>query len=101
MEIITLASRKARKVHDCDCCGLNINKGESYIACTYKDSNIYTWKSHVRCDNLAKKLFYDEDVYTSNDFQSLSYSLYFDLGGNESTPNMETILDYLSNHYNI
>jgi hypothetical protein len=48
---------KAAKEHKCNYCGLKIEKGEMYLTATYKESgNVYVWKSHIECSELAYKL---------------------------------------------
>lgn len=47
---------KARKDHMCDWCGQVINKGEKYQYAVYKYDDIYSWKNHLRCMELALTL---------------------------------------------
>ena len=62
--IIRSKEMKARKVHVCDYCGENIEKGEVYIrdTCTF-DADMYYWLSHKKCEAIAKFIwiFVDPD----------------------------------------
>jgi hypothetical protein len=53
---------KARKKHSCDFCGDKIIVGEKYIKSTHVfDGQIYDWKTHKYCYELANKLkMYDD-----------------------------------------
>lgn len=68
---------KARKPHRCSYCGCAIEKGEVYERTTLKYDEIYTWKSHLKCVELTKKLKMFDEVYdeglTSYDFQEYIY----------------------------
>lgn len=48
---------KARKEHQCDFCDKIINIGEEYIAATYKDGDIYTWRTCDRCKPYVDEAF--------------------------------------------
>lgn len=61
----TLSSNKqtkATKEHRCNFCSEKISVGEIYVKSTHKsDGDIYDWKAHVHCDNIATRLkMYDE-----------------------------------------
>lgn len=62
--MITLetATRKARKDHVCNYCGLKIKAGETYTNQTNIFEDLYHWKSHKSCDDLADELGMFEDV---------------------------------------
>lgn len=64
--------RKANKQHKCSFCLLHIKKGDNYLISVHKnDGEIYNWKSHKHCNDLANKLdmFSDcEEGVTSEDF---------------------------------
>lgn len=48
---------KARKKHRCDYCQYPINPTDIYLRSTHTyDGEIYTWKSHVHCNDIADKL---------------------------------------------
>jgi len=54
----------ARKPHTCSYCHGIINKGEKYGSSTnVYDGDMYTWKSHGKCSDIASKLkmFDNED----------------------------------------
>ena len=62
MEVINRATVKARRPHVCDFCGSEIPKGESYEASTCKNEDrIYTWHSHVHCQNLCDEIWHYVD----------------------------------------
>jgi hypothetical protein len=48
---------KARKKHRCGYCTYHINPNDIYLRSTHTyDGEIYTWKSHVHCNDIADKL---------------------------------------------
>lgn len=56
---IRQVNSKARKQHTCDYCIGKIEKSEVYSRGTHvHDGDIYTWKSHLGCSELAR-LIYD------------------------------------------
>lgn len=74
---------KAKKQHSCNFCGLRIPKGDTYIKSTHVyDGNIYDFKSHTWCSDIAEKLNmyetcqYDE-VFTEEDFNYIIRKEYF------------------------
>ena len=63
---------KARKKHLCSFCGCKIQVGELYHVGVFKNDDIYRWKSHITCDELAVKMdMYDGwgDGVTAEEFQ--------------------------------
>ena len=71
MELICDETKKARKEHSCNFCGLPINKGNMYNRQVAKIDDIYTWKSHLHCNEIASRLnmyddCWDEGVTTDN-----------------------------------
>jgi len=53
---------KAKKEHLCGFCNEIIYKGEIYLKSTHTyDREIYDWKSHKHCSNIADKLNMYED----------------------------------------
>lgn len=62
MEIISQETRKAHKEHQCDWCYGVIEKGETYDHASCKqDGDVYTWKNHKRCMEIAHELrMFDE-----------------------------------------
>ena len=57
IETLKIINRKANKIHQCDLCLGDIEKGETYENQTNKmDDNVYTFKSHLTCINLCKDL---------------------------------------------
>lgn len=72
VEIINDTIVKARKQHVCNLCGEAIIVGEQYerVTCKY-DGDIYTWKTHLDCTEIAHKLNmfdYADDGLTEDDF---------------------------------
>jgi len=60
---------KARKEHTCDLCFEKINKGEVYNNSTVVYGDIYEWKTHIRCEQIALKLkMYDDEGLTGEIF---------------------------------
>lgn len=63
---------KAKKFHVCDFCGQRIELGEKYSNQFNRQSEgVYTWKSHIRCNEIASKLkMFDEadEGVTADDF---------------------------------
>jgi len=50
--------KKSHKEHRCDYCGLPIVKGSGYVRQFLKDDkDIYSWKSHLLCAELALYMF--------------------------------------------
>ena len=62
MEILKNQIQKAKKIHKCDYCHLQIKEGEFYeYSAINNGSDFYTWKVHVDCQRLAVKLnMFDE-----------------------------------------
>lgn len=46
----------ARKDHKCMWCGGVISKGQTYERCVFKIDDVYTWKNHVHCKEVASRL---------------------------------------------
>ena len=72
MEILSRSTPKARKLHRCDFCGLFIQIGERYEITNIKADDLYTWKNHIPCGQIADTLNmfddYDEGL-TSESFR--------------------------------
>ncbi|HET8886602.1 MAG TPA: hypothetical protein VFM70_09660 [Salinimicrobium sp.] len=77
MDILNQKKPKAKKDHTCNwCCG-TIKKGEHYdfATCVY-DGEIYTWKNHFKCMEIATELkMFGEcpDGVTECDFNEFIY----------------------------
>lgn len=56
MDILSNRKSKARKDHRCDFCHSMIEKGEVYDRQVVKDQQLYTWKTHLDCTQIAHKL---------------------------------------------
>ena len=85
MEIINSPTiRKANKTHKCMFCCDNIEKGTNYFISTYvNDGDIYRWKCHTYCSEIASKLkMYDHaDDYgvSTDDFMEIINGEYYDI----------------------
>ena len=65
-EIISEASRKARKVHKCNFCLLDIKVGEEYKDFFLKyEGEVYAWKEHMHCEAMF-------NYFTSNGYMNKS-----------------------------
>jgi len=62
LEVINeIRNVKARKTHVCNWCGCTIPVGEIYQTQTLKYDDIYTWKNHIKCMEVAHELkMFDE-----------------------------------------
>jgi hypothetical protein len=96
---------KARKTHRCDFCQYLINTGDTYLRSTHVAfGDIYTWKSHQQCDDIAVKLNMFEDCdegLTSDDFIQYIISEYDNLDGPKMPRGTEFkyFLDFVINHH--
>ena len=74
-ELISTKKQKARKRHICDWCKHDISKGDIYLRATVVDGgDINTWKSHLYCEELTKRLnMFDEGEISSWDFDIFVY----------------------------
>lgn len=85
METLSYAKEvKAAKEHRCDFCCEKIRPGEVYTTSTHKqDGQIYDWKSHKHCSEIASRLKMYENCYdeglTADSFQETIHCQYFDL----------------------
>lgn len=62
---------KAKKEHKCDFCLEPIQKGSIYLKSVYKYDDIFSWKNHLCCSEIASKLkMYDDcdEGVTTDDF---------------------------------
>jgi hypothetical protein len=65
---------KARKAHRCNFCGGKIEIGAAYFDATYVDCDLFSWKTHTHCAEIAEKLrMYDEcdEGVSESDFSEL------------------------------
>lgn len=72
METINRSTPKARKEHKCDFCSQVIPVGEVYEKSTHKIDDIYVFKNHAACSEIASHLkMYDNCDYglTGDDFK--------------------------------
>lgn len=74
---------KANKEHRCNFCGNKISIGELYIKSTHiGDGDLYDWKTHWYCNELANKLKMYEDAddgVTDEMFQETIHTTHDDL----------------------
>lgn len=103
MDILSNKNVKSRKNHSCNYCGIEIAKGEIYNRQVSVYDGIYTWKSHLRCQEIASKLnmfdYCDEGV-TDQDFTDFINDAYCDISDEELTfkDRLKTVCDF---HLNI
>lgn len=73
----------ARKKHNCNYCGFVIENKEKYLRSVNKhDGEVYTWKSHLSCHEIASKLNmfdYADDGVTEDIFQESINQEYRDI----------------------
>lgn len=113
METISRTKPKARKEHKCDWCNGTINKGEIYERSFLKYNDIYVWKNHMRCSEIANKLSMfddcndyglDEDTFhelIENEFCILWQKKDIDYYKSKDfkMPDFLGQLDFVCNHY--
>ena len=71
METLSYTQRKARKSHRCNFCSGEIEPGETYNISGHKyDGELYSWKSHIKCGDVANELrmFDDCDEGVTEDY---------------------------------
>jgi len=71
MEIISTTTPKARKEHICDWCNQKIQIGHIYNNLFLKGDDVYVWKNHIYCLEIANKLnMFDncDEGLTESDF---------------------------------
>jgi len=106
MEMInTKIILKARKKHKCNFCNGIINIGESYEKQVLKYDDLYIWKSHLRCKEIANKLsmweFCDEGVNEDDFFEYINLE-YIKLQGDKEDypyPEFQERLEFVCNHH--
>lgn len=70
IEILCTHQPIARKEHHCDYCDGIIHKGEKYERSAVKfDGEVYTWKSHLYCSSLARKIEPIDEGVGEEDFE--------------------------------
>ena len=81
MEVIEHGERKARTQHKCSFCGGIIAKGETYFYQKITGDELYTWKSHKRCDKLTRTLDMEpsDEGLTDDDFRECVNDAWHDL----------------------
>lgn len=85
---------RAKKDHTCNFCGVEIDKGEKYHLQVIKNDltykSIYTWKSHIKCMDIAHKLdmFKDceDDGLPSDMFWEIIEETYHEMYGESELP---------------
>lgn len=81
MQNLSTKEVKARKVHDCDYCGLKIFSTEKYIRSVNIDGDISVWKSHKKCDHLTRAMDmfkHNPDGIDSTDFHNYISEAYIE-----------------------
>jgi len=105
---------KAIKDHKCDFCLGKIEKGSKYIKSVHKYDDIYSWKTHKQCSEIASKLkmydHCDEGVTTDYFIETIKdeYSNLMSNNQNEKyeskdfvLPNFEGQLQFVISHYGV
>lgn len=67
---------KARKQHRCDFCGKTIKVGEKYERATYKDEDIFTWKTCEICKPYVDEAFNNSDYDFSDGMSEQDFHNY-------------------------
>jgi len=102
METLDRKIRVAKKEHKCDLCGFKIEVGEKYDwQKNIFDGELYEFKSHLSCLELASKLnmFEDcDDGLTSGDFVEFVEQEY---PASVSGIKFREVLDFVKNKHNI
>lgn len=107
METISTKIHKAKKEHTCNFCLGLILVGEKYKAqFNNYDGNVYTWKSHLYCCEIASKLkMYDEcdEGVTDEDFYEYISNEYNEVVDENDTTihSFKEKLDIVLSHHNI
>ena len=96
---------KANRPHQCNYCGFEINKGEIYLKSVWKYDDIYTWKCHVDCQEIAGRLNMfdnaDEGVtmdFFKEDITETYLNLTKGLDDNKQMPTFKDRLEYVKAH---
>jgi len=55
-ELLSISKPKARKDHKCDYCKQIIPKGTIYETQLLKNDDLYRWRNHLTCQEIAVKL---------------------------------------------
>jgi len=101
MEILNEKTiRTAKSQHICDLCGMPINIGEKYENTVIKNENIYAFKNHKKCYQIAVKLeMFDfcDDGLTTNDFKEAidtEYRNFFKIEEQSFKQRLHSVLSY-------
>jgi len=94
---------KAKREHTCDLCSQKIGIGAAYMKSSYKDDEIYTWKTHTYCHEISHKLnmYKDREGVGSDEFVNDIYEEYRNLSSHTACVKFNEALQYVLNHYNI
>ncbi len=98
---------KALKKHSCDYCQYPINIGDTYLRSTHTyDGEIYTWKAHQHCNDIADKLnMFDncDEGLSCDDFYEEIKNEYtrLDPEGDKTPPkaDFKDFLDFVLSHH--
>ena len=115
METIKSATlTSANKSHQCMFCTQSIEKGSKYYKSVHKLDEVYTWRTHVHCAELASKLgMYDntDDGLTTDMFIEFVKNEYQDIMSNAQNelyeindfiiPKLKEQLQFVLSHYGI
>lgn len=106
MDTLCTKIQKAKKDHKCNFCGFVIPKGTNYQYQAIKGDYFYTWKSHLRCLDIAGKLKMwndcDEGV-TEEDFYEIIKEEFHKLQTTEDyiIPDFKGQLDFVCNEHKL
>lgn len=101
MQQIRISKPKARKQHFCNWCELPIIIGEQYESSVNEsEGELYTWKNHVSCREIAEKLkmyneYWDEGLSIES-FQEGISDEYYNLMLDKTDFKWPTFSDQLS-----
>lgn len=102
VEVITTTMVTAKKDHICDYCLLPISKGTKYEKSFLRGDDVYNWKSHLHCIELANKMnmweWVDEGL-TAEDFKEEVMEAYLNYTGKKGT--VQECVDYLCEKFGI
>lgn len=82
MEVISNTTHVARKEHQCNYCGCKIERGQTYNRQFNKYDDVYVWKSHDYCSQIASELNMFDDCnegVTEEDFKEHINEAYSEL----------------------
>jgi hypothetical protein len=113
METISFTTPKARKEHTCDWCNEKIEVGEKYTRAFCKEDDVYVWKNHIHCEEIAQELkMFDNNGSLSEcdftesiqeEYQRIMCEKFNEIYESKDFkyPNFKSQLDFVCSFYNI